>query len=114
MGDSLSWAAEQEEMAEWRKLEELKKKNAVAGDKRPILSKYNEQEKELHEKMSKYPKLNGLLCDKCNAELYDTNGVIIRTRVVKGNWDNWSIVGMSPGMIDVHCKCCKFEGRRIA
>src|SRR5574337_901799 len=113
MGDSLSWAADQEEEAEWRKLEALRKKNDIPGDKRPTLKKYNDQEKELHDKMSDYPKLNGILCDQCHAELYDTNGVVKNFTAYKDSYSvRISTTGL--GTIEVMCKCCGFSGERIA
>lgn len=115
MSSGQSWFAEKEAEAEARELEELKKKTAIPGDKRPVLSKYNAQEKELHRQSTEYPKLNGILCDRCRAELYDTTGIVLEVGLGGSSINyNQKLYTLEHPVIEVECHVCKFQGSRIA
>ena len=50
--------------------------------------------------MDNNPKLNGIACPKCGAELYDSNPMITLTSM--------------PAQKNVHCSKCDYVGYRIA
>lgn len=115
MSSGQAWFAEKEAEKEARELEELKKKHAIPNDKRPTLSKYNAQEKELHKQSTEYPKLNGILCDQCHVELYDTTGIVLEVGLGGSSISyNQKIYTLQVPMIEVECHVCKFQGTRVA
>jgi len=115
MSSGQAWWAEKEAEKEQRDLDELKKKHAIPGDKRPTLSKYNAQERELHTQSTEYPKLNGILCDRCRVELYDTTGIVLDVGLTGSSINyNQRICTLQFPQIEVECHVCKFQGLRIA
>lgn len=50
--------------------------------------------------MDNSPRLNGIACPKCGAELYDSNPMMILTSM--------------PAQKNVHCSKCDYKGYRIA
>ncbi len=96
MGDSFSWARDREEEVRQYKLDKLKEKNKSS---RPTLEEKNKQVSAAYLALAKYPMLNGLSCNDCGAELYDTDG---------------SYLTSYPPKTPVHCeeKECRFRGYR--
>lgn len=65
------------------------------------LEKHNAEARERHSVMNdNSPRLNGIACPECGAELYDTNPNITLT--------SW------PGQKNVHCGQCEYVGYRVA
>lgn len=67
------------------------------------LEKFNERRKqswELQESENNIPKLNGISCPRCGAELFDTEPA-------------YTLMS-NPPKKNIHCSECEFKGYRIA
>lgn len=56
-----------------------------------------EMHKRYHE-ASVYPRLNGIACPECGAELWDSDAMILMS---------------NPPQKNVHCNCCSYIGYRV-
>ena len=63
------------------------------------LDEHNDFMSQAYINLRKYPKKNGIACNVCGSELFDTNGNILTS---------------NPPKLNVHCETCGFEGYRVA
>lgn len=64
------------------------------------LDNFNKEKRRIYEmkRYSNWPKLNGIACPNCGAELYDSDDLILAS---------------NPPQKNIHCNKCGFMGYRV-
>ena len=117
MGSSSQWAYDQEQEEKWKAKKDADKEFYSKREEKTILTnslpkeftltEYNQlKAKEYSTTLPGFPRLNHILCDKCQTELHDLNGKVkyFRDHNVKERFNCY---------IEVICLNCKFRGNRL-